>query len=856
MSENKFIPNLNVDTETKQQESPVTSVSKEDVVSKMLLRIAQYSVLSLFALTPIFFVPGLWASLGLGKVVYVLTTCSIILITLSLMALRSSRVSTVLPLSLGLYWFVVLMAFISAMSSGDVMDSLRGNYLEVQTVGFLAVLGLLMTVPLVFKASKSMTVKAILLFGASAGILIIYNLVRLVFGADFLPMGSFSAVTTSPIGGFNDLAIFSGLVVILSLITLVQLPLNVRLQSLVSILIFASILILMVINFFNIWLIVGFFSLLVLVYLISKDSFLSKEVESSVGKQKLIPIVVAALISVTCAVFVISGDYAGGAIAKIVDAEYTEILPSREGTIGIAKAVYEENAILGVGPNRFGDAWRLYKDPTINQTIFWDTDFNSGSGFIPTLFVTMGLLGGIFLLAFHVWFLYLGYRMLLKSDQDDSYWYYVGSVSFAAACFIWGTAYIYEPKTAVLMIGALFTGLTFVAAGQLLPNMTRTIPLVTNQRRGFFMMAIVIVVISNMTILLTSVSKQYTAQSSFNQVRATAESIEEFELAASNSYELYADDRFMIARAQIKLNEINGLLAKTEPTEEDRQKFLSNVEQALIFTEVALSQDSSNPDNHAVLASVYGALAIAGVDGAKEKNLATLSDAQNLNPMNPGYHLVAAQIAVRTGDFELAKSELSQALSLKSNFTEALFISAQIDISEENTVAAIEKTRSIISLEPNNPTRYFQLGMLLSAEKDYQGAITSFERAVSLDNEYANARYLLALAYVAVEEPEKALAQLRIVEETNPENQQLITLISQVESGEATSANLGFDTPVDEVEPETVEDSAVTSDRGEDTTLVDSVNTLPLEDKETEGVVEEVEAPVVDEETETEEVLI
>jgi hypothetical protein len=86
-----------------------------------------------------------------------------------------------------------------------------------------------------------------------------------------------------------------------------------------------------------------------------------------------------------------------------------------------------------------------------------------------------------------------------------------------------------------------------------LPGSVKTIPLVVSQKRGFFIMAVVIVLVSNIVMTLVSVSQQYVAQSSFSRAQANSESVEEFELVAADAYVLYQDDRFPSIRAQIKL---------------------------------------------------------------------------------------------------------------------------------------------------------------------------------------------------------------------------------------------------------------------------------------------------------------
>jgi len=589
--------------------------------------------------------------------------------------------------------------------------------------------------------------------------------------------------------------------------------------------------VLSVINFFNIWVLVGFFALLILVYQITRDSLFGSRTKTD-GTRYLVLLATAALVCVVSAVFIIAGDYVGQKISRLTNVNYVEVRPSFEATLGIAKQVYENNAMFGVGANRFADAWRMYKDQSINNTLFWDTDFYAGSGYVPAIFVTTGLLGGILLVAFHLGLLYLGYRMLIKTEKYDSYWYYLGVVSLTASAFIWLMSYLYVPGTAILLLGALFTGLVFVSAGALLPSIAKNVPLVTSRQRGFLVMSLVIVLIVASVGILFSVSKQYLAEAGFAKAQVMAKSIDEFDVRTQDAYRLYPDDRFMAARARVYLTKLNSLLTVEKPTEEQQREVISAAEKALTSIQQAVQDDPTDPDNYMITAGVYSALAVlAGTNNeqrkvAEERAVAALDRAKELDPKNPGYHLLGAQMYTRLGNREQARSELSKALELKPNFTQALYLSAQLDIADGKVDSAVATTKSIIALEPNNPTRYFQLGVLLASQGDYEEAVLAYKAALGINPQYANARYMLALSLLDLKQPQAALEQLRIVEKTNPDNKELKALIEKVEAGDYEIPK----TPT--VETPLTENSPTPENVGENINQVNSdlikpVNTTP-----------------------------
>lgn len=823
MTGNQFIPKMSNFSADRDNE---TADIKVDSIGNILKSVTEHALIVLVGLVPLFFTAGLWASLGFDKVIFTILFALIALVSISLLALRKRSFKTILPLSLITFWFFVAAALASGLLSGDVQDAIRGRFIENQTVAFFAVLALAMSAPLFLQNSKLATSKALSLFSISAALILIYNLIRIIFGPAVLPLGSFGTLTASPVGGLNDLAIFSAIIIIFGLITLVQLPLKKWLQFVIAGLIVLSVVMLAVVNFFNVWLIICFFSFLMLLYLLSRDTIF-KSGEPASNKNSQLLIFVTTFVCVVSVVFVIAGDYAGAKISNLTGINYVEVRPSQTATYDIARAVYSTNALLGVGPNKFTDAWKLHKNENINQTIFWDTEFSFGNGFVQTLFVNLGLLGGVLFVLFSLSFVYLGYRLLIKNTNNDFYWYYLGSVSFAVAAFIWLITYIYNPGTTIMIIGALFTGLTFTAAGSLLPESLKTIPLVTSRKSGFLLISIIIIIVTASVMALFSVGKQYVAQANFNKAQVNSASIEDFQQVVLNSYSLYPDDVFYNTLAQVKISNINSILTIQEPTEAEQQLFLNTAQDAVQLASAALENDVNNPLNQIVLASVYNSLATAGIEGAEERAFASLEVAKKLDPLNPGYHLIAAQMAFRVNKLDTAREEVIAALNLKRNFTQALYLLAQIEVIQGNTESAISATQAIITLEPNNPTRYLQLGLLESANNNSEVAIKAYETALKIDTNYANARYLLAVEYIKTNRREQALNELKLVAQTNQENVLLSNLINQLETGvEPTIPDFGLNIPVKDNVPQAGFESSVTTDGQVDTNLVSPVNTI------------------------------
>lgn len=343
-------------------------------------------------------------------------------------------------------------------------------------------------------------------------------------------------------------------------------------------------------------------------------------------------------------------------------------------------------------------------------------------------------------------------------------------------------------------------------------------------------MAVTIIVVSISAGALFTIGKQYVAQSYFSEAQAVT-TIEEFEAITQSAWSLYPDDEFVGILAQLKLNQLGEMMALTEPSQEDQERFLATAEQSIVLAQTAIAQDPTNPNAYATLAVIYNTLDQAGLEGAGARADEAMAEAIKRDPLNPSYALVAANKALLAEDFVKAREEAMKSFELRRNSPPALFLLAQIDIQEGDVESAIAMTRQITTLEPNNPTRYYQLGILLASNNDVEGAITAYQAAIAKDPNFANARYLLALSYLKTGRVDESLAELRIVQQANQDNTELQDLINQIETnGAAAISELGLGEQVSEGGPKQTEGDGQT-----DTDLVSPVNTPAATTNESES---------------------
>ena len=805
--------------------SPRFNNLTKDKVNEWLQTMARGVFILVFSLLLIFFIPYAYSGLSLGftKTYLVVIGVAITLILLALSILRRGSVQFNMPIALGFFWLFSIMSLASALLSNDKLDSVYGNNFEVQTAGFFILMAVVMSVSMILGRSKSTFSKFLAVLGFTTIVLLFIQICRLMFGPTFLSFGVFTTNTSSLIGGFNDLALFSGLTIIVLLILLQGTTLRWLGKSILTAVVILALSVLAIINFSFVWYILGGFSILMLLYLLSKDTWLNNSEEKP--PLPITSLVVTALVVLMSLIFIIGGNSLGAKISNITGINYLEVRPSVGATFDIIKSVYNEDALLGIGPNRFEDAWRLYKDPVINQTYFWGTDFTAGSGFVPTVFATTGLAGSIFIILFLLAFIYSGYRTLFAVKIDNS-WYLIGLITFVSAAYLWLMAIFYVPGSTVMLLTALMTGLALAVyvSNNLSKNITLNVA--DNKHYGFVLITFVLLVVVFATVSAFKVSKQYFAQATYAGTLDSASQLSgaELDMRLQNAEQLSAQDIFTAERARLRLMELNRLVAIAEPTTLDQQVFQSNLIEGIALSEKAISLDPTNPFNHALLASFYGLLDANQVPEIKNRKDAELAEVKMLDPKNPSYLVLFAQLSAKQRDFATARGYLDEAIKLKNDYTDALLLLSQIEIEEGQVETAIKVTNSLISIEPNNPTRYFQLGVLLAESNNLDQAASAFQEAIRLDNSYANARYFLALVYLDLNKNNEALAELRSVLSTNPDNQEIKNLISQVETGKFTKRNDQLVAPVSDGDVVDTEEDVTTSNKTPDTDLVKPLN--------------------------------
>lgn len=796
-----------------------------DTLSRAFLKTNQFLVLALLAVMPLVFIPGMISPFKTFLAIFVVLISVVIG---SFGILRQGTVPRSIPVILLAWLGLVGAVFVSALFSANIGYSLRGDMIETQTVSFLLLLGIVMLSVLSFTNDKKAAMWMIIIPIITASVLAIHQLMRFFIPGTWLDFGILSAPSDTLIGGFNDLGIFLTAITLTVLVAVIQLSLPRRVLFTLLAILLLNLAVLMVINIGYLWVVLGLTSLLLLMFLLTKDRFSSPSSEAATPVS-VINVGIISVVFIVSVIFFVGGSNLGATISSWAGVDYIEVRPSFTATLDIMRHTMSDNVFSGIGPNRFSDAWQLYKDESINQTMFWNTGFQSGSSYILTWFATTGVVGVIGWIAFFALLVYRGVKTLFLADNRDPLWFFIGTVSFVLAVFLWGTLWLYVAGPTILLFAAMMTGLYLVAERSLQKYDETAMPkLFISARAGFVLIGAV------MLIIVGTVATGYTAARQFVSLTTyihAADGIEgedavaQISVRLAQAYSYYPSDIFLRDIIAYQLAQLNSLLTLEEPDANQRQEFNNIIETVVSVANQSVQLRPFSARNWAALGDVYALLSQLEIEGAADRAEETYNKAMELDPINPYYPLQIGLLRVRAGDSEAGRQKIGEALQLKQNYIEALSVLAQLDIDEGNLERAVNTTEAMAILEPNNPGRLYQLALLYGAAENRESAIAALNRAITLNPQFANARYVLALHLYVDNQLEEAINQLEAIRELDESNTVVDDVISQMRAGTLTPDFSFTPQAVNEPNSVSVEDDVVTSSSASDSDLVSPVNT-------------------------------
>ncbi len=516
----------------------------------------------------------------------------------------------------------------------------------------------------------------------------------------FLPsvfsLGILADKTDNLLGSWNAFGLFTGFSVVISLFILEFFQTSKLIKWLLGLLILFSILLAAAVNFPLVWEMLGVFALIIFVYKVSL-SFSKKGVE---GEKRYFPIFsfVVVLISL---LFFMSSQFMGGLLPSLLGLSNTEVGPSFMTTMSVTGQSLVKNPVLGVGPNKFGQVWAMFKPQAINNTQFWDTSFNSGSGLLPTFASTTGLLGIVAWILFFVLFVITGFRYLFFSIKNNVSWEVM--IFFVASLYLFIASFFYSTGEVIFFLAFAFTGVFIGLSSSSSSEGEIHISLLEDPRRSFFSVLIMVILM----IISAAAGFKYVermASVSYFGNAFLASNIDSAETSVAKAVSLYPNDLYLRTYTQVYLTKINNLIAKgsSSLTDADKTELQTDIGQMINSAQAAVNFDDSNYLNYNSLGVTYNTAGMLGVKDAYDKALEAYNKSTELNPLNPGIKLSIARIYLAAGKIKEARDSAQAALNLKADYIEALITLSQVEKADGNNSTAINYAESALSFAPNN----------------------------------------------------------------------------------------------------------------------------------------------------------
>ncbi|MFZ3043929.1 MAG: tetratricopeptide repeat protein [Minisyncoccia bacterium] len=727
-----------------------------------------------------FFFPPLPAPLITTKV-FVLAAGALITLALYILA-RLSRGNVIFPPSMlvGALWLPAVAYLLSSLFSGvSFSNALWGTALESDTLGFMLVVAILGTLAaLVLRRSEHYR-----LF-LRAGLFSFMALV--VVEALTIIVGQFAPNVISPsfsiVGSINDLAFLLGLGVIGILAALRELELSERTQRALIGSGAGALILLAIANVTLPWILLAIVSLGFFVESILRRRMKGADTDlddiAVVGEEPVIsdegnrPLVFPLAVLAVSLFFLIGGTL-GGALAGALHVNELNVRPSWQSTFAVGQKVFATAPLFGSGPNTFGIEWLKYRDAALNSTVFWNVDFPSGIGFLPTSFVTTGLIGALAWAVFLVLFVVFGLRMLILRAPQDAFVRYVAIFSFLASLYLFTIVVSDQPNAVILILAFVFAGLFASVARFGTRGGQWGVIFSRSPRLGF------IIVFSLTILLLGSIAAMYTlvghyvAASQFAAANAAFSSgnIDAADKAAQGSisfapsaaaYQLEAG----IARA--RLNQIAS--SSTMPVATAQKAFQDALSSGINAALTATKMAPSDYQSWLVLGNLYAQAVPLQVSGAYESAKSAYDKARVLNPTNPQIPYILAQLDIANKNTKAAQEDLKAAIALKQDYTNAILLLSQLEVQDGNVKEALDSALAAAYFTPNDPSILFQVGVLRAVSNDLPGAVEALGAAITADPQFANARYFLSAVYAKQGNMTSALAQMQAISAMSDDN--------------------------------------------------------------------------------------
>jgi hypothetical protein len=582
-----------------------------------------------------------------------------------------------------------------------------------------------------------------------------------------LGLGTFSTLTSTMVGSWYDLAILAGVVFLISSFTLESfsvnlLPVSKRLRVISIMLCVLSFIFIFLIDLYLIWIGIALVALgLVLYRLFSVGK--TKTIEDKKKNLKHIPYF-ALIVFVIAALFAWKGTVITSPIIQKLHISYAEVALPWPYSADIAYQTLRHSstsALFGAGPDRFAEQYLLYKPVNLNQTQFWNSAFPNGFDFVLTSLVDMGIVGFILWILLFGWFIALGVRVL-RHPPESILSKYMLLTSFLTTFFLWCMLFLYTPSHVIILVTMIMNSLFLSIIGSELKSFKlielKNISWSQSWKSGrtawlVLWLAVIVSVAGCFVYVKDAIAGGY-FQSGINasMIGNAMSARADFEKALSYK----KSDTYYQALAQIDAYEINAIISSSTPVSSSTISTIGSLmNEGIGFARSGQHIDPANANNFLAEADISSIATALNVPNAYADSRSAYIDGIILSPMDPSIYLSLARLDYAEGSTTAAVTEVSYALKLKPDYTDALF----------------------------------EAGIISYNTKAYQTAAQAFESVLKIDRTYANAEYYLGLTFAQANDTADAVTVFTDLAKSYPQNTTISAILTDLQNGISIFSN-------------------------------------------------------------------
>lgn len=758
------------------------------------------SIALVFFFCPIFFTGLVAQGMGFEKIIlfYFLVLLGVVAwVTKGVVAGELNLMRT--PLDIPIALFLVIYG-ISAGFSISLKDSLIGTYGNTAK-GFIAVI---IYVLFYYLVVNNIDTKKIKIFFwslvASAGLLVVYSLLQLnkIY---ILPFDFTKAQSFNPLGSLSSVTSF--LVILLPLLVIAVSQIKeifpkigetalYPIKVILGLITVGALLILALLNGFTFWPIAIVTMVIVLMF------FLSKIIKIT-NNNLIFPLAVfLALI-----ILLVLGNFNIASLNLP-----SEVSLSRNASWQIAKDSVRVNPLLGSGPSTFYYDFSQFKDINFNASPLWNVSFESATGILFELISTIGLIGAVVFVVILLISLSVAFLSIIKNENKEINSILLGLFSSLISIFLFSV--LFSLNNSMILLSIIIGILSITSSLVMYPERFKSIKLSfrASAKYALALAAIFLCVSAGVVVLFTMGLKMYIAD------MYAKNSLEASDLNKKNEY---LDKAITLAPYQdvYYINNANNYMALANQaalSSKDQTKIDNYLSKAIELGKKAVIISPNRASNNELLALIYenasfyvkGTLDWAEDSYKKEMlvdpnnptpyfRLGLINVARSNSESDPEEKKFYINEAIKKYDEAIAKKgdlaaayygkgiayeklgkidsaidELKKA-SLSSGENQdykfelgRLFFnrgvtqpnlnqSAVQEIAEKEISNASSSTEEEVSISPGQST-----GATVTRNEDINTAEQIFLSILTTNQNYANARYSLAVLYKKIGEKEKA----------------------------------------------------------------------------------------------------